>query len=68
MGRRLSYTHDVANDQRSAGGTHNHQVRRTAAGWQRRIRQSNGRFESFGPAEQISDQEGEELFRKAQDY
>lgn len=63
--RTTCYTHDVANDRRSAGGTHNHQVRKTAAGWQRRIRQSNGAHESFGPAEPISDEDGEAAFELA---
>lgn len=62
------YTHDVANDQRSAGGTHNHQVRKASGGWQRRIRQSNGAHEAFSQPESISDEEGERLFRMALTY
>ena len=62
------YTYDVANDQRSAGGTHNHQVRLTKRGWQTRIRQSNGAYESFGPITNIDANEGETLFAKAELY
>lgn len=59
------YTHDVANDQRSAGGVHLHQVRRTKSGWQARVKQSNGRFVSFGAVNSIGDCEGEAYFAKA---
>lgn len=59
------YTHDVANDQRSAGGVHLHQVRRTKSGWQERVKQSNGRFASFGAVRAIADREGEVYFAKA---
>lgn len=63
--RTTGYTHDVANDQRSAGGVHLHQVRRAKSGWQRRIAQSNGRYVSSGPVEHISDEDGEALFATA---
>ena len=52
------YTYDVANDQRSAGGVHLHQVRQTRAGWQKRIKQINGAHASFGPVSPMSDTEG----------
>jgi alkylated DNA nucleotide flippase Atl1 len=58
----VGYTYDVANDQRSAGGVHHHQVRKTKAGWQHRIEQSNGRFSSYGPVSAISVEEGENRF------
>lgn len=64
--RIMGYSHDVANDQRSAGGVHAHEVRKTASGWQKRIRQSNGRFTSYGPTEAVSDADGESMFAEAQ--
>ena len=63
--RTTGYTHDVAQDQRSAGGVHHHQVRKTAAGWQKRIEQTNGRFHSYGEVSAISDGEGEAAFATA---
>lgn len=60
------YTFDAANDQASAGGVHHHQVRRGAAGWQARIRQSNGRHAACGPVSPISDADGEAYFAMAQ--
>lgn len=63
--RTTGYTHDVANDQRSAGGVHHHQVRRTARGWQYRICQSNGRHQSYGPVSAIDDAEGEARYETA---
>ena len=62
------YTHDVANDQASAGGVHHHEVRRTRTGWQKRICQSNGRHVAHSPVESISDAEGEALFATAETY
>lgn len=59
------YTFDAAQDQRSAGGVHLHQVRKTKAGWQNRILQSNGRFEAAGPVSEISDADGEAAFATA---
>jgi hypothetical protein len=61
----VCYTYDVANDQRSAGGVHHHQVKRTKAGWFYRICQSNGSFESYGDVTPLSDQEGEARFETA---
>lgn len=61
----LGYTHDVANDQRSAGGIHDYQVRKGKAGWQTRIRQSNGRYQSFSAVWPISEQDGEAYFEQA---
>jgi hypothetical protein len=63
-----AYAYDVANDQRSAGGCHFQQVRKGPAGWQHRVRQSNGSFESFGPVTPISDAEGEAKFEQAKNY
>lgn len=62
------YTHDVANDQRSAGGVHHHEVRRTKRGWQTRVCQSNGRHTSYGPVRDIDDAEGEAAWAKAATY
>lgn len=59
------YTHDVANDQASAGGVHHHQVRKTKGGWQYRVCQSNGRHQSYGPVESMSDEDGEAKFAEA---
>lgn len=59
------YTHDVANDQASAGGVHHHQVRRTADGWQYRCCQANGRHISYGPTEHLTDAQGEGYFEAA---
>jgi len=66
--RMVGYTHDVANDQRSAGGCHFAEVRRTRDGWEKRIRQSNGRFFAYGPVEAISDEDGEAAFALALSY
>lgn len=63
--RTTGYSYDVANDQRSAGGVHLHQVRRTKNGWQKRICQSNGQFQAYGPVESISDADGEAKFATA---
>lgn len=48
------YCHDVAQDQRSAGGVHHHQIRRTKNGWQHRTEQSNGRHRAFGPVSAVA--------------
>lgn len=66
--RMTGYSHDVANDQRSAGGCHFHQVRKTRDGWQRRIRQSNGSHSAYGPVESIDDETGTANFATAQTY
>lgn len=60
------YMMDVANDQASAGGVHLHQIRKTKAGWQRRVCQSNGRHEAYGPVSSISDADGEAHYATAQ--
>jgi len=62
------YTHDVAQDQASAGGCHYYQVRRGTSGWQRRIRQANGDHEAYGPVAPISEADGEAAFATAQTY
>lgn len=59
------YTHDVANDMRSQGGVHQHQVRKTKSGWQYRICQTNGRHASFGPVSTLTDAEGEARYATA---
>ena len=56
--RTTGYTYDVANDQRSAGGVHLHQVRKTRYGWQHRVKQSNGVHASYGPVTPMADAEG----------
>lgn len=66
--RTTGYTHDVAQDQRSAGGVHHHQVRKTKNGWQKRIRQSNGRHESFGEVSAMTDDEGAAAYETAKSY
>lgn len=60
-----AYTYDVANDQRSAGGVHLHQVRKGKSSWQKRIEQSNGRYSSYSPVVAISDADGEAYFATA---
>lgn len=62
------YTHDVANDQKSAGGVHHHEIRKTKAGWQTRICQCNGNHIAYGPVESVDDAEGESLFAQAAQY
>lgn len=56
------YTHDVANDQRSAGGVHLHQIKKDKSGWQKRICQSNGKHQSYSKIEKLSEGEGQERF------
>jgi hypothetical protein len=63
---RAGYTHDVANDQASAGGVHLYQVRWTKSGWERRILQSNGRHSASSPVETLTDTAGESYFKRAQ--
>ncbi len=61
------YTHDVGNDQRSAGGVHHHQVRKHAKyGWQKRIAQTNGRYTTYGRVEALDELTGEAHFATAQ--
>ena len=64
------YTHDVANDQSSAGGIHLHQVRCIkfvgCVVWQKRILQSNGNHFAYGPHEKISEAEGQERYKFVQ--
>jgi len=62
------YSHDVANDQTSAGGTHTHQVKKTKAGWLVRIRQSNGSHTAYSQSWPVSDLEGEAAFESAKTY
>ena len=60
------YTFDAANDQRSAGGVHLHQIRLSNGHWQKRILQSNGRFRAAGPVEPVDAAVGEAHFATAQ--
>lgn len=64
--RTTGYTHDVAQDQRSAGGVHHYQVRRTKSGWQKRIKQTNGNYASYGEVTELTDAEGAAAFATAQ--
>lgn len=64
--RTTCYTHDVANDQRSAGGVHFHQVRKTRYGWQKRILQANASHQSPGPVTPMSDTDGAAAYATAQ--
>jgi hypothetical protein len=66
--RTTGYTHDVANDQASAGGVHHHQIRRTKKGWQKRICQSNGSHRAYGPVTTVDDATGEAMFATAQEF
>ena len=62
------YTYDCANDQRSAGGVHLHQVRLGKHGWQHRICQSNGWHKAYSPVTPIDDAQGEARFEQAKNY
>lgn len=64
--RTTGYAFDAANDQASAGGVHNHQVRHTRDGWQKRIEQSNGRHRAYSEVSPLSDQDGAAAFATAQ--
>jgi hypothetical protein len=64
--RITAYTHDVAQDQRSAGGVHLHQVRRTKNGWQKRIVQSNGKHMAYGETLTMSYTDGAAAYATAQ--
>ena len=66
--RTTGYTHDVAQDQRSAGGVHHHQIRKTKSGWQKRIKQTNGRYSSVSETQAISDAEGAAAFETAKSF
>lgn len=64
--RITSGTHQVGTDVRATGGVHLHQVRRTRNGyWHTRIVDSNGRYESPGPARAITITEGEARYASA---
>lgn len=66
--RIAGYTHDVAQDQASAGGVHIHQVRKTKTGWQTRIVQSNGKHRAVGPVSAMSDADGAAAFETAKKH
>lgn len=57
-----AYSHDVAQHAPSTGGAHCHQVRRTAAGWQWRIMQVNGKHVSYGASQPIAADDGEACY------
>ena len=60
------YTYDVAQDQRSAGGVHDHEIRYSEnGGWQTRIAQSNGRHTAYGPIEAVDDATGQAFYDTA---
>jgi len=56
------FSYDVANDQASAGGIHEHQVRLSVEGWQKRILQANGRHTAYGSVIPISAESGEAFY------
>jgi len=62
------YTYDCANDPRSTGGVHYHQVRLGKHGWQHRICQSNGGRRAYSPVTPIDDAQGEAWFEQAKNY
>ena len=62
------YTHQVGGDPRATGGIHRHEVRHTGVGWQKRIVDANGCFESPGDPEFVSSPDGEILFSRACSY
>jgi len=64
--RTSCYTHDVANDQASAGGVHLRQVRWNGHQWQMRVCQSNGCYRSYSEVWAVTDAEGEAAFATAQ--
>lgn len=59
------YTHDVANDQASAGGVHLHQIRHHHGHWQTRICQSNGQHQSYSDVSPVDPAAGEACFATA---
>ncbi len=62
------YTYQSGTDPRATGGVHRLEVRRGRASWQKRVVDANGNYSSPGPAEAISDAEGEALFTRAEAY
>ena len=61
-----TYTHDVANDQRSAGGVHIHQVRCVDGQWQHRICQANERAQAYSSVSIIDEADGLKYWEAAQ--
>jgi hypothetical protein len=59
------YTHDVANDQSSAGGVHLYQVRLHRGAWQTRVKQSNGSHVAYGPTHDVDIADGLDCFERA---
>jgi len=55
--RTTGYTHDVANDQSSAGGVHLHCVQHTADGYEYVICQSNGNRQAYGEYEPVTEED-----------
>lgn len=66
--RAMGYSYDVAQDQRSAGGMHYHQIRwcPRGGGWQYRIMQSNMTAVAYGEVSPVTDAEGEAYYATAQ--
>lgn len=60
------YTHQVGTDAAATGGVHRHEVRKTKAGWQKRVVDSNGRFQSAGPVTPVTEADGEAMFAQAE--
>lgn len=53
--RTVGYTHQVGTDPRATGGVHHHQIRQAPNGlYWHRIRETNGRFEDFGPTSEAT--------------
>jgi len=59
------YTFDAAQDQRSAGGVHLHQVRLGREGWQTRIKQTNGKHSAHSDVQPVDDATGEARYQTA---
>lgn len=55
--RTTGYTHDVADDQSSAGGVHLHCIQFTADGYEYVICQSNGDHQAYGEYEPITEED-----------
>lgn len=65
--RSTGYSHDVADDQASAGGVHDHCVRSTMSGFFKVIVQSNGNHQAETEPEKITEQYALRLIREGGD-
>jgi len=61
-----SFTHAVHANTKSQGGVLIHRVRKTPAGWEERVIQSNGVHDNTGPITKIADAEGEQRYALAE--